>query len=396
MHIPVLALLRHGLPGHPRRRPPGGAPSPCAAWRWRPWCWCSASPPRRLSAISFQMSFAAVLALIAGYEALRPALARLYRKRALYYLATLSLTSLLAGARIGPVRRISFRPGGSFILCWRTWPPCRSPAMAAMPAGLLALALMPLGLERLALVPMGWALDAVLWIARTVSALPAATLGVPHMPGAGLLLIALGLAWLGLWRSRPAPGGRPGDRRRVAVGAGQPAGRSAGFARRPASSRCAARPTSKAARARPASCRIPGPNTGPEPLAAPFPESGEPGPVRCDADGCRIIQSGTAVLLARSLHPMDCTGAALLISAEPARAVCPALPHIDRFTVWRDGAQAVMVAHMARPTCCQTAPNRGERPSGAPAPRRPGPAHHPAHGAGRMTRYGRRMTRNDK
>ncbi len=40
-----------------------------------------------------------------------------------------------------------------------------------MPAGLLALLLMPLGLERLALAPMGWALDAVLWVARTVAAL---------------------------------------------------------------------------------------------------------------------------------------------------------------------------------------------------------------------------------
>ena len=132
-----------------------------------------------------------------------------------------------------------------------------------------------------------------------------------------------------------------------------------------------------------------------EPLAAPFPESGEPGPVRCDVDGCRIVQSGTAVLLARSLHPMDCTGAALLISAEPARAVCPALPHIDRFTVWRDGAQAVWL-HNGQAYVLSDRANRGERPwvpppAAAPAQRTTQPM-----ALGRMTRYGRRMTRNDK
>ncbi len=51
-----------------------------------------------------------------------------------------------------------------------------------MPLGLVALVLMPLGLEKLALVPMGWGIEGILWIGRTVSAWPAATMAVPHMP----------------------------------------------------------------------------------------------------------------------------------------------------------------------------------------------------------------------
>ena len=315
--------------------------------------------PEEVVGVSFQMSFAAVLALIAGYEALRPALARLYRKRAIYYLATLSLTSLLAGAASAPFGAYHFgQVQLYFVLANLAAVPLT--AMAAMPAGLLALALMPLGLERLALTPMGWALDAVLWIARTVSALPAATLGVPHMPGAGLLLIALGLAWLGLWRSRLRLAGAP-----VLA-----AGLLSGLVSPPADllvspdARLIALRSPAYLQSRPGAPRFVQDSWiqyWAEPLAAPFPESGEPGPVRCDADGCRIIQSGTAVLLARSLHPMDCTGAALLISAEPARAVCPALPHIDRFTVWRDGAQAVWLRNGQAYVLSDRA-NRGERP----------------------------------
>ena len=104
-----------------------------------------------------------------------------------------------------------------------------------------------------------------------------------------------------------------------------------------------------------------------EPLAAAFPENGQPGPVGCDADGCRIEQGGTVVLLARSLHPMDCTGAALLISAEPARDLCPALPHIDRFTVWREGSQAVWLRHGAV-TVLSDRDVRGNRPWTPPPP----------------------------
>ena len=56
---------------------------------------------------------------------------------------------------------------------------------------------------------MGWGVEAILWIARTTSDLPAATLDVPHMPAWGLALTSLGIAWLGIWRTRS---GSPGCR----------------------------------------------------------------------------------------------------------------------------------------------------------------------------------------
>ncbi len=321
--------------------------------------------PQEVVGVSFQMSFAAVLALIAGYEWLRPSLTRLRKRPMLHHVGALLLTSLLAGVASSPFAAYHFgRVQAYFILANLVAVPLT--AAVIMPAGLAALAIMPLGLERLALAPMGWGLDAVLLIARTVAALPAATLDVPHMPGWGLAVVALGLAWLGLWRSRL----------RLLGVAGIAAGLLSGLVSPPAD--LLVSPDARLIALRSPAYLQTRPGFSPfvldswkqywaETLLAPFPENGAPGAVRCDLEGCRIEQGGAVVLLARSLKPMDCAGAALVVSAEPARAVCPALPRIDRFTVWRDGAQAVWLRDGVATVISDRA-WRGERPWAPPSP----------------------------
>jgi competence protein ComEC len=154
--------------------------------------------PQDVPGVSFQMSFSAVLALISGYEALRPRLSQLRGERssgrrfALHVLA-LALTSLLAGGASAPFAAYHFgQVQVYFVLANVLAVPLT--ALLVMPAGLLALALMPFGLEWLALLPMGLGCEAILWVARTVSALPAATWLVPHMPLWGLGAVALGMA----------------------------------------------------------------------------------------------------------------------------------------------------------------------------------------------------------
>ena len=162
--------------------------------------------PEQAMGVSFQMSFSAVLALIAGYDALRPALMRLnagggWRRRLSGHVVALALTSALAGTASAPFAAYHFGQVQLYnVLANVAAVPLT--AFWIMPAGLLSLALMPLHLEFLSLVPMGWGASAVLWIGRTVSALPSATLMVPHMPDWGLVCVALGMAWLGLWRTR--------------------------------------------------------------------------------------------------------------------------------------------------------------------------------------------------
>ena len=182
--------------------------------------------PAQVPGVSFQMSFSAVLALIAGYEALRPHLHRLCGQAAAAAAsrcmsAALALTSLLAGIASAPFGAYHFgRVQLYFIPSNMVAVPLT--AFWVMPAGLIALALMPLHLEALALVPMGWGIEAILWVARTASSWPDATLPAPPIPTgasscsasawrgwgcgaaavrlAGIALIALGLVSPALYR----------------------------------------------------------------------------------------------------------------------------------------------------------------------------------------------------
>ena len=166
--------------------------------------------PDSVVGVSFQMSFASVLVLIAGYEMLRPHLARIgqgfwWRSPALY-VAGLALTSLLAGTAALPYAAYHF---GRATLYYVPANMLAVPltALWVMPCGLAGLALMPLGLEQLALIPMGWGLRGLLAIAHGVAAWPEAAAPVSQMPGGALLLISAGLAWGGLWRGRLRLGG---------------------------------------------------------------------------------------------------------------------------------------------------------------------------------------------
>ena len=124
-----------------------------------------------------------------------------WQRRLASHVAALALTSALAGTASAPFAAYHFgRIQMYFIVANMVAVPLT--AFWVMPAGLIGLALMPLGLDWLAWVPMGWGAAVVLWIARTTAALPAATFAVPQMPAWGLAVTALGVAWLGLWRSR--------------------------------------------------------------------------------------------------------------------------------------------------------------------------------------------------
>jgi competence protein ComEC len=68
---------------------------------------------------------------------------------------------------------------------------------------------------------MGRGVDAMLWTAERVAALPGAILHLPAMPTAALLLMIAGGLWLALWQTRwrLAAGGRGAHRGRPRAGA---------------------------------------------------------------------------------------------------------------------------------------------------------------------------------
>ncbi len=160
--------------------------------------------PESLTGPSFQMSFAAVAALIAGYEVLRRPMSRLagergIARRALVYVLGVGLTTLIAGLATAPFALYHFNRFAVFGLAANLGAVPLT-AFLIMPLATLAYLLMPFGLEAWALKPMGWAIDLVIAIAGTIARQPGASFYVPTLPVWGLGLITLGGLWLILWR----------------------------------------------------------------------------------------------------------------------------------------------------------------------------------------------------
>ena len=160
--------------------------------------------PQSLVGVSFQMSFGAVVALIAVYETFGGSLVRLFHsgslaRRVLGYFAGVVVATVVATLGTAPFSIYHFHhlalysPLANFLAVPLS-------ALWTLPWGVVACLLMPFGLEQLGLVPMGWGIDATIWIARHVSALPGDVIAMPRLPPEGLLIIALGGLWLCLWR----------------------------------------------------------------------------------------------------------------------------------------------------------------------------------------------------
>jgi competence protein ComEC len=333
--------------------------------------------PYEVPGVSFQMSFSAVLALISGYETLRPWLRRLYGqslpRRLLSYFAALTLTSTLAGTASLPYGAYHFGHVQIYYILSNIFA-VPVTALWVMPAGMLGLLLMPFGLEGLALVPMGWGASVIIAIAQYTAALPDATVAVPHMPAWGLAVLSVGIAWLGLWRSwirvlgiaaiavgivspafdRPpdillsADAGLIGFRTDDGVflqqtRSGSNFTRDAWFTRWNVSD------------------------------AAPLPAAGSAPVFICERDSCVFRPRPTdvtAILTRGPTRPTSCAGAAVVVSAEPARGVCawPSPRLADRFTVWKDGSVAIWLEPRGARVLTDRE-DRGERPWVPPPPK---------------------------
>lgn len=335
--------------------------------------------PESLLTPSFQMSFGAVVALIAAYEAWaerrrrNPAPASLARRLA-HGVLGLGVTSAVAASATAPFAIFHFQKFAVYGLLANL---AAVPIMTfwIMPLGLVALLAMPFGLEALPLALMGRGIDAMLAVADTVASLPAAQLLIPQITPWGLGLVAAGGLWLCLWRQRwrwfglPAilaglltSGAAPvpdilvtADGRLAAVrtAAGELALSSTRRARYAArrwldryGQRRARRWTERPGRATLETGTL---NTGPP-------------PVRCDADGC-VFRRGrrlVAFVTRPEAFAEDCVRAELLITPLARPPTCPgprliidarALRLGGSHAVWlRDGALRVATDRRTRGT----------------------------------------------
>lgn len=162
--------------------------------------------PESLTGASFQMSFAAAVALVAAYEEFQrrgwfTSRAETVWARAARYVLGVALTTVIAGAATGVFAAFHFNRVADFGLAANM---IAVPVMAlwVMPWALMAYVLMPFGLDGATLQAMGWGIEVILWAAHQVAAWPGAVHHVSAFPVEALAFFALGGLSLTLWRAR--------------------------------------------------------------------------------------------------------------------------------------------------------------------------------------------------
>ncbi len=171
--------------------------------------------PQALISAGFQMSFAAVVVLIAFYEKYASSLVRFMNSDGhknlflpvrivrvlVVYVSGLIISDLVASTATLPFAVYHFNR----IAIYTTLANGLSGPIIGfviMPFVLLALVLMPLGLEYLPLKIVGWGIAYVNEITNYTASLPHAGYQVVSMPFWGLLLIVFGGLWLCLWEKK--------------------------------------------------------------------------------------------------------------------------------------------------------------------------------------------------
>lgn len=329
--------------------------------------------PESLLSASFQMSFAAVVGLVAVYEFAAPRMtARRHRggvlgSRVGLFVAATLLTTLVASLATAPFAIYHFNRIALYGLLANL---VAVPVMAMwiMPFGIVSFLLMQLGLESLGLVPMGWGISVVLWIADSVANLPGAVALVPPMPTAGLSVLSLGGLWFGVMRGQRRFLGLPvlaaglfslflvtapdvivnRDGRLVAVNLG--AGRvvmSGGTGNRFERDMWQRRPAVE--------------TVGPWPSGGIAPAA----PIGCDPSGCVAVIAGktVAVVTEPAAAVEDCARVdhVILLTRVPRRMCDAAKVVVSTFHIWRDGAHAIRFTEQG-PQVETSREQRGDRP----------------------------------
>ncbi len=161
--------------------------------------------PESVAGPSFQLSFAAVTAIVALHE--HPHVTRWFLKRdegmvrrMLRSVASLLLTGVVVEAALMPIGLYHFHKAGLYgALANIVAIPLTT--FVTMPLEGAALALDMVGLG----APAWWAVERslalLLWIARTVAAAPGSVASLPAMPGGAFALMVAGGLWIALWQT---------------------------------------------------------------------------------------------------------------------------------------------------------------------------------------------------
>ncbi len=162
--------------------------------------------PEALLGPSFQLSFAAVIAIVALYESrlglwlTRPQEDEALTHRVGRHLASLVVSGLVAEAALASIGLFHFNRAGLYgVLANLVAIPLAS--FVIMPLLVLALLAEAIGAGGLVWPLVGIAMGWLIAIAQSAAALPGAVVRLPTMPLAAFALLVAGGLWLALWRS---------------------------------------------------------------------------------------------------------------------------------------------------------------------------------------------------
>lgn len=157
--------------------------------------------PEVLTEPGFQMSFAATTALVAVFTIIRRLRLMGSWPPALRGVASVVLSSAVAGIATAPVAAAHFNRIADYGLIANV---VSVPVMGmiVMPAAVLALVLWPVGLQGIALSVMAIGIRWILTVAETVSGWEGSVTHLQSPPATTLPLIALGALFVLLWRGR--------------------------------------------------------------------------------------------------------------------------------------------------------------------------------------------------
>jgi len=310
--------------------------------------------PESVWGASFQMSFAAVAALVVFFEEGKPLLNYLRQKenwfqRMVFYFAAVSLTTIVASLATAPFSMFHFQQLGLYSLPSNM---AVSPIMAfiIMPAGIIACLLMPFGLEQWPLWVMGKGVDMMIAVSRAVSALPYSALTVHAVPLSVLLLVVGGTLFLLFWRGYgkllavvPYLAAliiiilhQPPD---ILVGS---EGKLIGLRDRNGALHLSSRVSERFSAEN--WLRMNGQDPEGDILKWPAEGVDEATGLGCGEGGCRTVRERKNIAFSfhAATHREDCQWADIFIATTPVwEKACESRLVIDKFDIWRNGAYAV-------------------------------------------------------
>ena len=326
--------------------------------------------PESLFNVGFQMSFAAVVALVSAYEFHRdrrrqeePGVRRGSVALALWFVVGIVATTIIASLAVAPIGAFHFHKSQQYAVLANliAVPVCN---FIVMPAALAAFVLMAMGWEAAPLWIMGHGIDAMTWCAKEVAAMPGAVGHIPAFSEWAFGLMIVGGLWLCLWREpwrllgcaaiavglalapwQPRPDVLVGREGRL-IAVRQPGGKLVALDSRRAKFEFA-RWLEHDGDSRSVS------------------EATDRSAYRCDAEGCaaRFLHHVVAISRRPASLVDDCVRATILVLGYPRPPACnPDGRVIDFWQLRMHGTHALYLAGRSRPKLVTVNAARGTRP----------------------------------